>query len=150
MKSIFYWWLFICLNVLSFGVIGYYDGFRWLWATDITKLSYLILISYIFVTVYIGKLTFHRPAEHLLTRKVDLLWFYAQACSDVGMLGTIVGFVYVLITAFSGLDFQNVEQAKEIIKAIGFGMGTALVTTLVGLTANLFIKIQIANLEYKH
>lgn len=149
MKSIFYWWLFVCLNVLGLGVIGYYDGFRWLWVSDVTKLSYLILISYIFVTIYIGKLTFHRPPEHLLTRKVDLLWFYAQSCSDLGMLGTIVGFIYVLITAFSGLDFQNIEQAKEILKAIGLGMGTALVTTLVGLVANLFTKIQLANLEHK-
>ena len=148
MKTFWYWWLFVCLNLFGLGVIQYFDGFTWLYNIDITKLSFVILFSYLGVTACLGYITKHRTSKLRFNSQLEMIWFYAESCLTLGMVGTIVGFIFILSTAFSGVDFQDIEAAKGIIKTMALGMGTSLVTTLVGLLANLLIKIQLINLEH--
>lgn len=63
------------------------------------------------------------------------------------MVGTLVGFITVLSTAFGDVDAANPEQLKQILSVIATGMGTALVTTLVGLVSSLILKTQLVQLE---
>jgi len=148
MKTFWYWWLFVCLNLLGLGVIQYFDGFVWLYNIDITKLSFIILFSYLLVTGYLGHITKNRTSKIKFNEQLEMIWFYAESCLTLGMIGTIVGFIFILSTAFVGVDFQNIDAAKGIIKSMALGMGTSLVTTLVGLLANLLVKVQLINLEH--
>jgi len=148
MKTFWYWWLFVCLNLLGLGVVQYFDGFVWLFNIDITKLSFVILFSYLGVTAYLGHITKHRTTKNPFTEQLHMIWYYADSCLTLGMIGTVVGFIYVLTTAFVGVDFESIEMAKGIIKTMALGMGTSLVTTLVGLIANLLIQLQLVNIEH--
>jgi len=63
----------------------------------------------------------------------------------LGMIGTIVGFIYTLVTTLgTGID---ASQLNTIITGLAHGIGTAGWTTLCGLIASLSIKLQMNNLE---
>lgn len=148
MKFFWYWWAFFCINLLGLGVAEYYDGYNWLLNADATKFSLITIISYIFISIYVGKLTYRAGNNIDPPRKsVNSLWFYSEACLSVGMLGTLVGFLMVFGTAFATLDIKNTASVAELIKNMGYGVSTSLITTLVGLGISLLTKMQLVNLE---
>jgi len=74
-------------------------------------------------------------------------WFLAETCLALGMIGTVAGFLIMMVSAFSGIDIGNTESMQAALSSMALGMGTALYTTLVGLVSSLFIKSQLVNLE---
>jgi biopolymer transport protein ExbB/TolQ len=74
-------------------------------------------------------------------------WFLAETCLALGMIGTVAGFLIMLLSAFGSMDIGNTESMQEALSSMALGMGTALYTTLVGLVSSLFIKVQLVNLE---
>jgi hypothetical protein len=65
----------------------------------------------------------------------------------LGLIGTLFGFSWVLINSFVGIDISQTDQIKAAMGEIGSGMGTAVYTSLVGMTCSLVTRIQLINLE---
>jgi hypothetical protein len=65
----------------------------------------------------------------------------------MGLIGTLFGFYWVLVNSFIGVDISQTDQIKSAMNEIGSGMGTAVITSLVGMTSSLVTRIQITNLE---
>ena len=65
----------------------------------------------------------------------------------VGMIGTVIGFMWMLGSSFQEIDPSNIESMRQVIVDMASGMSTALLTTLCGLLAGLFIKVQIVMQE---
>jgi hypothetical protein len=65
------------------------------------------------------------------------------------MIGTVTGFMLMLGSSFAEIDPGNIDSMRLVIIDMAAGMGTALLTTLVGLIASLFLKIQIVIQEFK-
>ena len=59
----------------------------------------------------------------------------------LGLLGTIVGFIYMLLPLDSLEDF-SVASMKSVLTFMSTGMGVALYTTLAGLVGAILVKIQ--------
>ena len=151
------WWLFTTL----FGVGCYfaYDlgAFQNIWEKDATKLSFVIMAIFLFHTIWCGVMTFNlsRQLKHgVVTTKIKELvrfqeigWFASEACLNIGMIGTVIGFIMMLV-GFTDVDTSSVEKIQDLLGSMSGGMSTALYTTLVGLICSQALKIECFNLTH--
>ena len=141
------WWLIFCLTILGFGTLYYFNVHSLLYYADITKLSFLIIIIFMFTSIWIGRKTFDLETTSVVDDTIDVGWFVAESCLALGMVGTVTGFLYMLGTAFENIDVSNSQTLQDALASMARGMSTALYTTLTGLIASLIIKIQLVNYE---
>ena len=103
------WWLIFCLTLLGFGTLYHFNMHSQLYHADVTKLSFLIIIIFIFTSVWIGRKTYDLEANSVIDDKIDVGWFIAETCLALGMVGTVTGFLYMLGTAFENIDVSNTQ-----------------------------------------
>jgi len=137
------WWLTVCVQILLLALAGYNGFLNYVIDNDITYLSELIFVTWAITTVVMG---FKLKQYDLNFEKQ---WFFSEVCMTLGMIGTVIGFLLMLGGSFAKLDPSNVAMMKEAIAEMAVGLSVALITTLCGLIASLFIKLQIIIVE-KH
>jgi hypothetical protein len=135
------------MTILGIGVCFYFDVHKNLYESDITRLSFLILIIFGCTSIWIGSLTYRVGILQDYNQKSDVGWFVAESCLALGMVGTVTGFLIMLGTAFENVDVSNAITLQNALSDMAIGMSTALWTTLVGLICSLIIKVQLVNLE---
>ena len=141
------WWLIFCLTILGFGTLYHFNVHSLLYYADVTKLSFLIIIIFMFTSIWIGRKTYDLDTTSVVDDTIDVGWFVAESCLALGMVGTVTGFLYMLGTAFENIDITNATTLQDALASMARGMSTALYTTLTGLIASLIIKIQLVNYE---
>ena len=146
-RKLLKWWLIFCLTLLGFGTLYYFNMHSQLYYADVTKLSFLIIIIFVFTSVWIGRKTYDLETTSVIDDKIDVGWFIAESCLALGMVGTVTGFLYMLGTAFENIDITNATTLQDALASMAKGMSTALYTTLTGLIASLIIKVQLVNYE---
>jgi len=146
-RKLLKWWLIFCLTLLGFGTLYHFNMHSQLYYADVTKLSFLIIIIFMFTSVWIGRKTYDLESTSVIDDKIDVGWFIAESCLALGMVGTVTGFLYMLGTAFENIDITNATTLQDALASMARGMSTALYTTLTGLIASLIIKIQLVNYE---
>ena len=147
MKSLLKWWLIFCLALLATGVSGYFDLHNTLYVADTTKLSFLILGLCLITSIWIGRKTYQVGVKDDYGQSAEVGWFISESCLALGMIGTVIGFLLMLGTAFSDLDVTSSEALQAALASMAVGMSTALYTTLIGLVSSLILKVQLVNLE---
>ena len=147
MISLLKWWLIFCLTLLGLCTCVYFNIHKDLYAADVTRLSFLILIIFGCTSVWIGTLTYRVGILQDYGQKADVGWFVSESCLALGMVGTVTGFLIMLGTAFENVDVSNAITLQNALSDMALGMSTALWTTLVGLICSLIIKVQLVNLE---
>lgn len=143
-KRFMYWWLVTVIQAILVGITAYFGSMEFLWNTDITKLSFLTIALWVGTSAVIGYSSYNSKTNY------DTPWFVAESCMTVGMIGTVIGFILMLGSSFADLDPSNIESMRAVITDMAAGMSTALLTTLTGLIASLFLKVQIVVLEYEN
>ena len=146
-KKLLKWWLIFCLTILGFGTLYYFNVHSLLYYADVTKLSFLIIVIFMFTSIWIGRKTYDLETTSVTDDTIDVGWFVAESCLALGMVGTVTGFLYMLGTAFENIDITNATTLQDALASMARGMSTALYTTLTGLIASLVIKIQLVNYE---
>ena len=146
-RKLLKWWLIFCLILLGFGTLYYFNMHSQLYYADVTKLSFLIIIIFMFTSVWIGRKTYDLEITSVTDDKMDVGWFIAESCLALGMVGTVTGFLYMLGTAFENIDITDATTLQDALASMAKGMSTALYTTLTGLIASLIIKVQLVNYE---
>jgi len=146
-KKLLKWWLIFCLTILGFGTLYHFNVHSLLYYADVTKLSFLIIIIFMFTSIWIGRKTYDLETTSVVDDTVDVGWFVAESCLALGMVGTVTGFLYMLGTAFENIDVTNATTLQDALASMARGMSTALYTTLTGLIASLIIKVQLVNYE---
>ncbi len=150
-KIILRWWILCCLMIIGIGGLVWADFFVYLWDTDLSKLSFLILSMLGICTLYIGNLT-HKISKGELysasSTELKPLWFFAEVMIGLGLTGTLIGFFWVLTNSFAGLDISDTENIKLAMGEIGSGIGTAVLTSLIGIVSSMLTKFQLVNLEH--
>lgn len=147
------WWTIAVLSVTAFAVSDYFFGLlNYLIETDKTLLSFVIIAIGVGCTLVMGFLSYckqfnkREPSENYL----QPLWYFSEAVMSIGMVGTLLGFLLVLTTAFEGVDTTDVNDMKEVISNLASGMGIALTTSLCGLITSIWLKLQLVILENSH
>jgi len=134
------WWLIFCL--ISVGsVLIYLTGiFEQVNKADFTKISFLIYTLFILFSIKCGVRT-----KQL---KADMSgWFVSDILVTLGMIGTVVGFIYMLSVSFGSIDVTQPQTMRVALSKMSTGMGTALYTTAAGLICSLLLKLQLFNLQ---
>lgn len=134
-------WLGIFGTTCLAAAFAYWLGFfHYTWDNDFTKLSFVIMAIYVICSLIIGMLTFvENPSKWLR----DKMWFASNTCVDLGLIGTVIGFIYLFSETFTALDITNPDDAKKVILSIATGMSTALLTTLFGMGAKVLLQVQL-------
>jgi flagellar motor component MotA len=111
-----------------------------------------------FMTDYIGDLYFtnkntsgseevNSPSELIevyesrLKGPQEIGWFVSDMMLKLGLLGTIIGFIFMLGSVANIADF-DVSNMQKILQHMSNGMGTALYTTLAGLICSILSAMQ--------
>ena len=148
------WWLLLFITIASAITIHNFGLFGALWEVDFTKISFIIIALYIGLTLYIGFLTIQYGSKYNIISdnevqiRLDNCWFTTSAMIDLGMVGTIVGFIIMMGPAFQNLDLSDTTTATQVLSDLALGMSTALTTTLTGLICSLMSKVQLMNFEH--
>lgn len=149
------WWIcFTLINIAT--VILFLTGFvDKILEVDFSKLSFVIYIIFYVFSVRNGVLvyTFSKkcmPVQSDIDTcydKNEVGWFAADCLLTLGIIGTVIGFIFML-SGFEGVsDTTNVLTMKTAILKMSLGMSTALYTTLAGLVSSLLLKLQLFDFE---
>ena len=139
-----FWKIWTIAVLMGFaGAVGVYlNAHTFILENDFTYLSFVnIGILVLFTTVCLVQ-TFMKSFK-----TSDTQWFFADAVLSLGMVGTLAGFLAVLYSTFQGLDVSDTDSMKAAIETLATGMGTALLTSLVGLVSSLIMKFQLVIIE---
>ena len=123
--------------ILSGAVTWYFSFVNFLYANDFTKLSFVIIAILFFATIIIGYKYYKNNHDF------EIEWFTSEVVISLGMIGTVVGFIFMLYAAFSELTVDDSVKLQQSMMLMAKGMGTALLTTLVGLISSVLIKCQL-------
>jgi len=119
---------------------------------DITKLSFLIGGIFMYYTIKIGLghqelnkdgVTQFSPIIKKVKEIAKKTNYVANLLQDIGMFGTVIGFIYMLSVRFGGLEGAGMTALHAALKDMGIGMGTALYTTASGLLCSILLRIQL-------
>lgn len=79
--------------------------------------------------------------ESRLKGPQEIGWFVSDMMLKLGLLGTIIGFIFMLGSVANIADF-DVSNMQKILQHMSTGMGTALYTTLAGLICSVLSAMQ--------
>ncbi len=136
MLRTWFWWFTVNVGLLGLALGQYFFGLAGLLLeADSTYLSFVIIAISLIATA------------SMLFKQTDVHWFASDAVLSIGMVGTLFGFLLVLGQSFGDIDTSSIESMTQAISTLASGMSTALVTSLVGLVASLWLKMQLVILE---
>ena len=145
------WWLVftvMCLGTTALYISGTIDKIN---QVDFTKISFLIYIIFFVFTTKIGVNIYKLCKRDKMTdeyinechHKNEAGWFVSDVLLSLGMIGTVVGFISMLGTSFSGISASDATSMQGALSTMGEGMGLALYTTISGLICSLLLKLQL-------
>jgi len=151
------WLLVIVTFLVGFFFATKYGLMTAIYYKDDSRICFVILGILLLTSAWCGKLTYklhqHTKGECMdtvilnkLESTADFGWFIADMCLSLGMLGTVIGFIMILVDGFTGVTAGDVASVQKLFTVLSVGLGTALYTTLIGLIASLIVKIQFFNL----
>lgn len=131
------WLTFFISTLVGIGYFAFEMGVSVI-TQDVSKLSVVILLIYIGVSIFIGMKSYKKlPYDCIKTTD-----FAIEELPRLGLIGTIIGFIVLFSQNISGITITNEESVKKLIEAISLGMGTALWTTLFGVVSSLLLIVQ--------
>lgn len=139
------WWLVFALTMISLvtALAAGIGGF--IAETDQTCLSWVILVLFTAASMNLGSKVYEKgpDADFGLTDRA------VETCTSLGLLGTIIGLILMITSAFTDVDVSSHDSIQTALVGISSGVGTALITTLVGITCALLLQLQLAVVREK-
>lgn len=116
--------------------------FNELFESDKSYLSGFILLIGALSFLYYGKELVKAVTMNKLVCEIatDTMNAVSKWAMGLGFLGTMIGFTYML-TGFRGVDFQNLENVKQLFSIATTGMSTALYTSIVGIGVGIILQV---------
>lgn len=138
-----FWRLWTLLVTILAGLaaswhFGYVD---YVLDNDVTRLSVVILALFLGASAWVGVLAVKGK------QPTNMLYFMADTLTGLGMMGTVVGVAMVLIPTLSSISSTDTETVVAALMVITGGVGTALITTIVGLASAMLLKLELVILE---
>lgn len=143
MNTFLKWWLLIVLSITGIASAIYFDAGTFLAENDLTKLSFVILAILLASSIVVGYKIYSTEIKHNEPNVYEVEWFVSEMMLSLGMIGTLIGFIFMLYTVFGNLSLADTAQIEEALSNMAKGMGTAMLTTLVGLISSLLLKCQL-------
>ena len=136
-------WLLIVVPLTVIAIFAHFFGFyESIYENDKSWISFSVLGIFTLASIWIGCQT-----KRLSLKGTQFLWMTSDMCLTLGMIGTIVGFLMMLVGGFS-IQSGDAAGIQALLARFSVGLGTALYTTLVGLICSMLLKLQLFNLGY--
>lgn len=136
-KPFYIWWL---TNLLvATGVFwAYYHGIVYkIWVDDVTMITSALAVLYVITTGLIGYVAY---TKDYASKLVDACWFLSEQMLALGMLGTVIGFIYLLSSGITSASVTDPTSLATLLANMSVGLGIALYTNAVGILASLISK----------
>ena len=136
-KSFYIWW--ITNLVVASGVFwAYHLGLvQKIWHDDVTMITSALSILYI-ITTGINQLAL--VLFRISDIADDACWFLSEQMLALGMLGTVIGFIYLLSSGITSASVTDPTSLATLLANMSVGLGIALYTNAVGILASLISK----------
>lgn len=141
------WWLMVTLMVVGISTSIYFNFDTFLYENDLTKISLVIVSLFVICTSVIGYKIWNSAIQRKKIYDYQTEWFVSEVLISLGMIGTVIGFIFMLYSVFGNLNIQDTAAIQQSLGSMAKGMGTALLTTLVGLISSVLIKSQLVMVE---
>jgi hypothetical protein len=150
-RPLFIWWLSVLLVATGVFWAWHAGWIERVWHEDVTYLTSMIS-GIFFVSLLAQGLAAIRFAPDINVDYVDvemhssgrrlmnMAWFLSEIMMALGMLGTVIGLVYMLGKVF-GSGHVTVDQLGDSIGQLWAGLGIALYTNAVGLITSITTKL---------
>lgn len=155
MKILTRWTIIMATTAVGCYFVGAAGAFAGLLKYDSSYLGIVIILISLIASGYMGSIckeidvwnqrrTKHRESDELekqsFFKKIGIVRYASEACFDLGLLSTIIG----LVLMFLGMG----SDTQSLINAIKNGLSTAFIPTLVGMVANLILRLQMFIAEH--
>jgi len=137
----------VTLIVVGISTSIYFNFDTFLFENDLTKLSLVIVSLFVICTSVIGYKIWKSAIQRKKIYNYQTEWFVSEVLISLGMIGTVIGFIFMLYSVFGNLNIQDTAAIQQSLGSMAKGMGTALLTTLVGLISSVLIKSQLVMVE---
>jgi len=150
------WWMLFMLTSLGTVFLSLSGAMTFIYIIDFTRISFFIFILFYIFSIRNGILTYKIGKNPPLSeaevtsycQKTEVGWFVSDMLLTLGMIGTVLGFIFMLYVSFNGLAALNIAAIQAALMKMSTGMSTALVTTASGLICSLFLKIQMFDFSH--
>ena len=136
-KPLYIWW--ITNLAVATGVFwAWHNGIiTKIWYDDVTMITSVLAILYLITTALIGYVAYTKDYANKI---VDACWFLSEQMLAIGMLGTVVGFIYLLSSGITSASVTDPTSLATLLANMSVGLGIALYTNAVGILASLITK----------
>lgn len=136
-RPLYIWW--ITNLAVATGVFwAWHNGIiTKIWYDDVTMITSVLAILYLITTALIGYVAYTKDYANKI---VDACWFLSEQMLAIGMLGTVVGFIYLLSSGITSASVTDPTSLATLLANMSVGLGIALYTNAVGILASLITK----------
>lgn len=136
-KPFYIWW--VTNLAVATGVFWvYHQGIiQKIWYDDVTMITSALAILYVITTGLIGYIAY---TKDYASKLVDACWFLSEQMLALGMLGTVIGFIYLLSSGITSASVTDPTSLAGLLANMSVGLGIALYTNAVGILASLISK----------
>jgi len=142
------WWLLFTLVLVAFTIFTSGGLLAVVYVADFTKLSFLIGSIMFGFLIRGGVLSYKLSKKEFISEeefkefygKNDMGWFVSEKLLTLGLIGTGIGFIFML-GVFAGLAAVTSVAAQAAIGKMAAGASVALYTTVAGLVCGLILQI---------
>ena len=143
-NAFFKWWVVTLATAVVTFWLYRFDVLTTMLVADASYMVATTMAVYVLAAAYIGKLSYNISNLNYFSTETDLEagWFASDLCMTLGLLGTVIGFIFMMKYNLVGADLTNVATTSKVLANIISSMGTALYTTAVGCALGSILKIQ--------
>ena len=146
-KPLYIWWV-TNLAVASGVFWAWHTGIiAKIWYDDVTMITSALAVLYIITTGLIGYVAY---TKDYASKIVDACWFLSEQMLALGMLGTVIGFIYLLSSGITSASVTDPTSLATLLANMSVGLGIALYTNAVGILASLISKTLLYAVTYDH
>lgn len=146
-KPFYIWWV-TNLFVVSGLFWSWYHGIvSKIWHDDVTMITSMLVLLYFVTSGIIGYIAYTKNFTHKL---VDTAWFLSEQMLALGMLGTVIGFIYLLTSGVTSASVTDPASLATLLGNMSVGLGIALYTNATGIISSLVTKLLLYAVTYEH
>ena len=138
-KPFYIWWVTVLATSTGVFWAYYYGIISKIWHDDVTLITSLLGLLYITALVAIGFIAYTNKKRDN-TKLIDAVWFGSEQMLALGMLGTVIGFIYLLSSGISSASVTDATSLAKLLANMSVGLGIALYTNAVGILSSLITK----------
>lgn len=144
------WWLFFTFICVGAVIVGLNGLFAAMLVVDFTRLTFIIMFVAIIFILRGGKISYKLGKKDIINEEEgynfcsenESVWFTSDVLLTIGMIGTVLGFIFMLGATFAGTGALTIPALQSALIKMSGGAGAALYTTAAGLICGLLLRIQ--------